>query len=339
MPSRSRVPWKKYMGKPFRPPGTRKRAERALIHLAAAIMLVLLLAAVKDVALFPKRSASFPAENVAALQIPGKTMLNLKTLGEKYVISFPELLTLYCFENNFFPEKTVAPALTEIEQNFIRNYDGIKKKYRSKSIEAYTRMFASVTTAMVCFPIPKNFDADTEPGYMYGDSWSAPAGALVQGQLFPGTLIFDRENVQGRIPVVSVSAGAVTRAGYHNASGYTVCVETDAGVTFTYAHLDGVAEHLAKGAKVAPGQLIGHMGGSGLAGNAAAGAGGHARLRFGVRVEKTEHGNAFWINPYPFLCLYEQNKIDYLSQYYRQIDPDYSNLKRGLLKNLISETN
>jgi murein DD-endopeptidase MepM/ murein hydrolase activator NlpD len=66
-------------------------------------------------------------------------------------------------------------------------------------------------------------------------------------------------------PVVSVSAGVVSFAGWTGGGGRTVRVRHTSGYESEYLHLSVIAAGLRPGARVGQGDLVGHVGRTGLA--------------------------------------------------------------------------
>jgi murein DD-endopeptidase MepM/ murein hydrolase activator NlpD len=156
-------------------------------------------------------------------------------------------------------------------------------------------MFENLFGEIEVFPIPTGWYED-EPSVMFGDSWGVEHN--FQGnRMHMGTAIIDRENIRGRVPVVSMTQGTVREAGWDNQLGYAVGVVTESGTFYLYAHLDSLAPGLAVGQAVTAGQLLGQMGNSG-------GRGGRSfpvHLHVAISPEVSFTRGNFWINPYPLL--------------------------------------
>lgn len=164
-----------------------------------------------------KKSLDIPLENVTALKITYENMIKLKEISAKYDIDFSEFLTYYCIENNYFENKVDVD--NQIEQNFIMNYDNIKKKYNKKSVENYYKLFDNVYKEIKCFPI-STAEGETIK-YIYGDSWGNKR-TYGGNRTHMGTDIMDRENIRGRIPIISMTDGVVENIGW----GYKIITAT-----------------------------------------------------------------------------------------------------------------
>jgi murein DD-endopeptidase MepM/ murein hydrolase activator NlpD len=113
-----------------------------------------------------------------------------------------------------------------------------------------------------------------------------------------GTAIIDRENIRGRVPIVSMTRGTVQNTGWDNQLGYFVTVVTENNTVYLYAHFDSLAPNLSVGQLVAAGSPLGQMGNSG------GGRGGRSfpvHLHIAIRPDVSFTRGDFWINPYPLL--------------------------------------
>ena len=66
-------------------------------------------------------------------------------------------------------------------------------------------------------------------------------------------------------PVISVSAGVVSFAGWTSGGGRTVRVRHTSGYESEYLHLSAIAGGIRPGTRVGQGELVGNVGSSGLA--------------------------------------------------------------------------
>ncbi len=310
MPSRKTYLRKKYSSRKFKINKNIKKVEPILINIGAVLTLILIVFFVKNIFISPKRKIDIPVERISAFQIPQKTMLELKSLSDKYTIEFSELLAIYCLENDFFPKKIEAPTITEIEQNFIINYDKIKDKYSNSTIEPYYKMFNTVITEIKYFPIPLNYDKEESPSYMYGDSWGSVKTLENSQNYFEGTDIFDRENIPGRIPIVSMTDGVIENIGWSDLSGFKVEIKTTNNTIYYYSHLNSFLNTLSKGSKITAGQHIGYMGNTGYGKKEGTESNYQSRIHIGISLDSFGT-KEFWINPYPFLRLKEFSKVEY----------------------------
>ena len=239
------------------------------------------------------------AETVAAFRAPHRAFALLYTQAETHNIPFAELFTVFCAENAFFPEKAAAYDLSALERLYVKDFDKLKRKYASKSIAPYIGMYQTLFTEIERFPIPADFDSG-ENSFMYGDGWGG-ARNFEGDKSHKGADIYDRENIRGRVPVVSMTGGTVRAAGWDDKLGYHVYITTEGGTAYLYAHLDGFADNIAAGQPVIAGQLLGRMGDSGSVKGVS-----QVHLHIGISPKADFSKGEFWINPYPLLRFIEE---------------------------------
>ncbi|MCL2223410.1 MAG: M23 family metallopeptidase [Defluviitaleaceae bacterium] len=236
------------------------------------------------------------AETVAAFQVPHRAIGLLRAYAAQSGISFAELFAVFNAENGFFPEKNVTYDLSVLERLYVYDFNRLLRQYNSRSITPYVRMFENLFSEIEVFPIPTGWYED-EASVMFGDSWGVEVN--FQGnRTHRGTAIIDRENVRGRVPVVSMTRGTVRDAGWDNQLGYFVGIVTENNTYYLYAHLDSIATGLSAGQAVAAGTHLGNMGNTG-GGRSGRSFPVHLHIAISPDVSFTR-GN-FWLNPYPIL--------------------------------------
>lgn len=246
-------------------------------------------------------------KNVSALNIPYNILTEIKNLSEKYQIDFSELITILCFENNFFPDKLTLLDV-DLEQKLILNYDTIKKNYRAIDIKNYSAIFSNILNEIKCFPIPTGFDALDDNSYMYGDSWGTPRENN-SIRIHMGTDIMDRENIRGRIPIVSMTDGVINQIGWNEQGGFRIVIMTSNNNCYYYEHLERFADGLQKGNNILAGQLIGYMGDTGYSKKEGVRGKSPVHLHLGISPSTRITKNEFWINPYLFLRMIEPQRV------------------------------
>jgi len=258
--------------------------------------------------IIPTRRVHIHPNDVAAFRIPPRSILTLRALSESHALDFPEALAVYSLENNFFAVRQEIPPAETIEHMFIHHYDDIRAGFRRADILLYEEMFRNILTEIRFFPIPIGFDNEFEPSYMYGDSFNTH-NAAIRNPRAGGTDIFDRENVPGRVPAVAMASGTVIRSGRTNNLGYRVEIRGERGTVFTYAHLHTITESVRVGETIVAGEIIGSIGNSGI-GQGRTGNQAPVRLHLTISPQTRLTMSAFYINPYPFLRLIEEFRID-----------------------------
>jgi len=304
-------------------PGGYRRAEaerraafmrRVAVRVCAGLITLLVIAAVNRLILHPKAAVSFPLSDVEAFEIPIGTLEQLRTLSDQHGMDFAQTLTVYSFENGFFPVNTASSyqygGPGELERVFIGNYDSIRAKYPKSAIDRYSAILGAVIGEMRFFPIPANFDGGgaDDDNFMYGDSWRVRRTGEFKDET-PGTDIYDREDAPGRIPIVSVCAGTVKEKKWGNVSGYEIKIAAASGNVYTYSHLDSFRQAPDAGQRVTAGQQLGMMGDTGLGREGTKG-NMQTHLHFSIQPAANK-ARVTAINPYPFLRLCESRKSDY----------------------------
>ncbi|MCL2577515.1 MAG: M23 family metallopeptidase [Defluviitaleaceae bacterium] len=234
------------------------------------------------------------AETVAAFRVPHQAIGLLQNYASRNGISFPKLFAVFNAENGFFPEKHVTYDLSVLEQFYVSDFNSLLKQYNSRSLAPYVTMFENLFTEIEVFPVPDESDGTS---VMFGDSWGVDMN--FQGnRTHMGTAIIDRENIRGRIPVVSMTSGSVRDAGWDNQLGYFVGIVTENNTYYLYAHLDSISPGISTGQAVTAGTLLGKMGNSGGGRN---GRSFPVHLHIAISPDVSFTRGNFWINPYPLL--------------------------------------
>jgi len=244
----------------------------------------------------PGVRVSVSPDVVAAFRVPHRAIGMLEDYSVKHNISFPQLFAVFNAENNFFPEKSAVYDLSVLEQLYVIDFYRIMRRYNARSLAPYVTMFENLFGELIAFPIPLGW-YDEEPSIMFGDSWGVTHN--FQGnRMHMGTAIVDRENIRGRVPIVSMTHGEIQEAGWNNQLGYFVGIITISGTYYLYAHLDSIAVGLSAGQNITAGHHLGYMG------NTGGGRDGRSfpvHLHIGISPEVGFTRGRFWINPYPLL--------------------------------------
>jgi hypothetical protein len=105
-----------------------------------------------------------------------------------------------------------------------------------------------------------------------------------------GTDLFGKEGT----PIVSTCGGKIEQLGWNRLGGERVGVRGDDGNYYYYAHLQNISPSLVKGKRIEAGEPVGSMGHTGDALTTP------DHLHFGIELP-----NGQWINPYPFLAIWQ----------------------------------
>ncbi|MCL2048818.1 MAG: M23 family metallopeptidase [Defluviitaleaceae bacterium] len=252
------------------------------------VVAVILIFLIGIVGLFsPSVRVRVDAETVAAFRVPHGAIAPLRAYAAQNNISFPELFAVFNAENNFFPQKGNFDMSIDMS-----DFNRVRKRYNSRSLAPYVRMFESLFGEIEAFPIGEH---ELDNSIMFGDSWGVEQN--FQGGR-RGTAIVDRENIRGRVPVVSMTRGTVKEAGWDNTLGYYALIVTENNTQYVYAHLDSLAQGLSAGQQVLAGQHLGQMGNSGGGRNAQSFP---VHLYISISPDVSFARGGFWINPYPLL--------------------------------------
>jgi len=244
----------------------------------------------------PSQNVRVNPNVVAAFNVPHRAIGRLRNYANEHNIPFEELFAVFNAENGFFPEKPASFDLNGLEATYVTNFDRLLRRYNSRSLAPYVEMFRNLFNEIEVFPVPSGW-YEHDASVMFGNSWGVQHN--FQGnRTHMGTAIIDRENIRGRVPIVSMTSGVISDAAWCNQLGYFVGITTINGTYYLYAHLDSLANGLAVGQGVAVGQLLGRMGNTG---------GGRNSRSFPVHLHIAISPNVsftrgqFWINPYPLL--------------------------------------
>lgn len=212
-------------------------------------------------------------ETVAALRMPSVAVSNLYSLSNQYNAPFGQVLALYAITNDFFASgANYTIEMETLRKEYIKGFNRLRRQYALKDIRPYFEMFDSLTSELAIFPVSTGYD------YIFSDTW---------GQI-QGTAIVYRGNTN--IPIISMTDGQITQAGWDLRAGYHAVVVTQHGNKILYANLYSLHEQIVTGKMVYAGQSLGSIGTSGR--------GGHVHIAISPSVPFAQD---FWLNPYPFL--------------------------------------
>ncbi|RAV20418.1 LysM peptidoglycan-binding domain-containing protein [Paenibacillus contaminans] len=106
------------------------------------------------------------------------------------------------------------------------------------------------------FPLPKGTYEKLSNNYADERYWSESG---YEERKHEGVDIFAPKGT----PIYSVAAGEVINYGWNEMGGWRLTVRVDDSTVFYYAHMSAYASGMAKGVKIAKGQLIGYVGSTG----------------------------------------------------------------------------
>ncbi len=272
--------------------------EGKIIAACAAAVVILLLFFIVSAFSSKDKTVKISLADFAAFRVPFSSLSSVYSLSEKYTISFSKLLTIYSLDNRFFPpDLSVTDDLYSIERNYILNYDSIDEKYPQDKYSEYYSVINAIFSEIKAFPVHSDF---TGEDYMFGNSFGTERTSGEKGTHY-GTDITDRENIRGRISIISMTDGYISDTGWNEKDGYYVSVVTYNSTLYYYAHFDSIASGLKKGDIVNAGQILGKMGDTGLSKIEGGSKNFPVHLHLGIAPKTTLTKDVFWINPYNIL--------------------------------------
>lgn len=135
---------------------------------------------------------------------------------------------------------------------------------------------------------PNKYSFPIEGKTWYEDSYGADREGGARRH--EGTDLFGKEGTA----IISVCGGMIEQLGWNRLGGERVGVRGDDGNYYYYAHLQYISPHLVKGKRIEQGEFLGGMGHTGDALTTP------DHLHFGIELP-----NGQWINPYPFLAVWQ----------------------------------
>ena len=150
-----------------------KKIMAASSNILALILATILIILVFNLTLNKKVAIKATPDDIAALNISYNDFAALERLAEKHNLDFPSLTAYYFVENEFFINKPVVNSKNYLEENFVKNFNRIKSKYKRKSIEPIEEMLETIMGEIVYFPIPSGFATENGVDYTYNNTWGA----------------------------------------------------------------------------------------------------------------------------------------------------------------------
>ena len=300
----------KYSTQTYRRNRNIKKIENLAINILAVAIIFLFIIFIRSIFFNEYKDVKISLDDVKSFRIPHRNINELKHFSETQNLDFEEVLSLYSIENDFFPSKVLSSDPRSIDQNFIANFNEIRKSYRTKDIEPYKRLFENIFNDIKYFPIPKGYAGDEDIRYMYGDSWGAVRNYKGE-RTHEGTDIIDRENIAGHIPIVSMTDGVLTNIGWNELGGFRIGITSESGTYYYYAHFDSFANGLSNGSAIQAGQLLGYMGNTGYDKKEGTKGKFPVHLHVGIMPDVSLGKGELWVNPYPYLRYIEDSKVEY----------------------------
>lgn len=183
---------------------------------------------------------------------------------------------------------------TEQLKQFLKTYNGDRAFYKKVQEELDKLKRIRRIYEDKVFPIAQGYEYDYKDGF--GDARTYGGERTHEGI----DIMCDKG-----VPVVSVCDGVVEKQGWLELGGWRLGIRGKDGVYYYYAHLYRYHQNIRQGSKVKKGQVIGYAGDSGYGEKGTTGKF-EPHLHFGMYEGKEEVA----VNPYPFLKMWEKNKVD-----------------------------
>ncbi len=247
---------------------------------------------------FQPKTTKVDWEEAYKFKIPINELFIIEKVSKEYKIDFSKMTVCFMLENNFF--KTDK----NIEINdYIMNFADIKSKYTDTDFEKYCSIIKNIYSELTEFPVLIEKEKNNENvEYIYGDSFGAQR-TYGGNRTHQGCDIMDRDNISGRLKIISMTDGVIEKIGWNEKGGWRVGIRSKNGNYYYYAHLKEYSENIYKGKEIKAGEYLGLMGNSGYSKTEGTTGMFETHLHIGI---ETKDKN--WINPYPFLRLVENNK-------------------------------
>ena len=292
-----------YYRKKYAKKNQKNKREDFIINIFAIIAIAVLAFSIFYTNTNDVKNVKIGIADLQSFKIPYKTYAELERLSKKNNLDFARLLTIFALENEFFPNHAAVTPTDDILKEFIENYKYIQKQYPEHKIEDYDAIIRNIHDELIYFPIPQGYE-----DYSFNDSYGAQR-TYGGERIHQGTDIMDKNNIRGKIPIVSMTDGIIQNIGWNEKGGFRIGVLSDSGTYYYYAHFDSFEHSLVKGAKVLAGDLLGYMGDSGY--SKVEGTKGifPVHLHLGISPKTSLSKDEFWINPYVFLRSIEDMKV------------------------------
>lgn len=283
------------------------RYSEFIIRICAVISVFILIVFFANYFINKKSKLKVNKDAVAAFNISYSVFDDLKKLSTDYNEDFIAVLAYYAIDNDFFADVASVHNKQELQDWILNDYKKVRSSYSEKDVKPFYEMLSKAFNEIKYFPIPIGFSGDGQNAeYMYGNSWGAKREYGGE-RIHKGTDITDRENVRGRIPIVSMTDGIIENIGWNELGGYRIGIRTENNTYYYYAHFESFKQGLSKGDEIKAGSLLGYMGDTGYSKNEGTTGNFIVHLHVGIAFDIFE--DEFWINPYIFLRNIEDKKV------------------------------
>lgn len=185
-------------------------------------------------------------------------------------------------------DKQASSILKQLKQGV--TFNNITWKSEEVLSRELVREVKERRTFLLKYPLfePHHYSFPVQGRPWYEDSWGADREGGTRKH--EGTDLFAKEGT----PLFSVSSGKIEKLGWNRLGGERVGIRGEDGNYYYYAHLKQIDPSLTVGQFIIKGAPIGTMGHTGDALTTP------DHLHFGIQIP-----NGTWINPYPFLAVWQ----------------------------------
>ena len=255
-----------------------------LVFIAACVVVYVLNIVVANQIIYRIRNESIDYELFREMKISDD-------LIEEVVISDHDdydMLTLYMMVHNYDTSKykKINNANADLVLRSI-TYDENFREIRDN----YVTIFKNIKA----FPVLQTSNGDFNVSF--ADTWNAYRG-YGGDRRHEGADLMAKENVSGKLKVISMTEGTIEQKGWLEQGGYRLGIRSDSGAYFYYAHLDSYRDNLNVGDFVEAGEFIGFMGDSGYGPEGTTGQF-DVHLHLGIYID-SKNGQIS-VNPYPII--------------------------------------
>lgn len=236
-------------------------------------------------------------EQAYRFKIPIDSLFSIEKISKEYNTDFARMVICFMLENNFFKTDQNIQI-----NDYIMNFANIKSKYVDNDSEKYYNIIKNTYSEIKNFPVYIDENAKNIE-YIYGDSFGSER-TYGGKRTHKGCDVMDRDNISGRLKIVSMTDGTIEKMGWNEKGGWRIGIRGKSGNYYYYAHMKEYKDDLYEGKTIEAGEILGLMGNSGYSKVEGTTGNFEVHLHIGINVSENIEDEK-WINPYPFLRLVE----------------------------------
>lgn len=272
---------------------SRRSNHRILIQLAIILILTIFVSVtIWKVFISREESTSQDYQSLAAIS-PDDVILYQKTKPQSWK-DHVALISAIKSISDKSDKESYQSLINQLDKNNV-----LKKLKWGMSDSKIKKKALSYRKLLDKYPMysPNKYLYPFEEQCYYTDTYGADREGGVRTH--QGTDLFEKKGT----PIFSVCSGKIEKLGWNRLGGERVGVRGEDGNYYYYAHLDKINLDLSIGMKINTGDFIGTMGNTGDALLTP------DHLHFGIELP-----NGQWLNPYPFLRVWEFQRFGSLKK-------------------------